>query len=265
MYWRRVTACRDPPAVHTNWAKAYPPLGRSQGWDVGRKLARLMVMKEKVLLSWSGGKDAALALHELQDSEEYEISALLTTVTEEYDRISMHGVRRILLERQAKSLSLPLEIVLISKDTSDEEYGRKMQEVLEKHATTGVSAVAFGDIFLEDVRRYREDNLSKVGMEGVFPLWDRDSTELAHRFIELGFEAVITCVDSHFLDGAFVGRAFDAGFLFDLPPDVDPCGENGEFHTFVHDGPVFHRRIMHKKGEIALRDKRFYYCDLMPV
>jgi uncharacterized protein (TIGR00290 family) len=224
-----------------------------------------MVMKEKVILSWSGGKDVALALHELQNSKEYEISALLTTVTEEYDRISMHGVRRVLLERQAESLGFPLEIVPISKGTSDEEYGSKMREVLEKHLTTGVSAVAFGDIFLEDVRRYREDNLSRVGMKGVFPLWERDTTELAHRFMELGFEAVITCVDSHFLDGAFVGRTFDEGFLCDLPPGVDPCGENGEFHTFVYEGPIFQSKILHKKGEVVFRDNRFYYCDLIPV
>jgi uncharacterized protein (TIGR00290 family) len=224
-----------------------------------------MNMKEKVILSWSGGKDAALALHELQRSKEYEILALLTTVTEEYDRISMHGVRRVLLERQAESLGLPLENVPISKNTSDEEYDRKMREVLQKYLATGVSCVAFGDVFLQDVRNYREENLSKIGMKGVFPLWQSDTTKLAHTFINLGFEAVITCVDSKVLDRRFVGRAFDERFLSELPSGVDPCGENGEFHSFVYAGPIFRKRILHKRGEVVLRDGRFYYCDLIPV
>lgn len=224
-----------------------------------------MNMKEKVILSWSGGKDAALALHELHRSKKYETLALLTTVTEEYDRISMHGVRRALLERQAESLGLPLEKVLISKNTSDEEYERQMREVLQKYLAAGVSCVAFGDVFLQDVRNYREENLSKIGMKGVFPLWQSDTTELAHRFINLGFEAVITCVDSKVLDRRFAGRAFDERFLSELPSAVDPCGENGEFHSFVYAGPIFRKRILHKRGEVVLRDGRFYYCDFIPV
>ncbi len=220
-------------------------------------------MRDKVILSWSGGKDAALTLHELRKTKNYVVSALLTTVTEEYDRISMHGVRRVLLERQAQLVGLPLEKVLISKDTSDEEYGLKMQEVLEKCSAAGISSVAFGDIFLEDVRQYREDNLSRIGMEAVFPLWQRDTSELAQTFIDLGFEAIVTCVDSAVLDGAFVGRAFDERFLSELPLDIDPCGENGEFHTFVYAGPPFAGRIPLEKGEIVLRDERFYYCDLL--
>lgn len=188
-------------------------------------------MKEKLLLSWSGGKDAALALYELQRSEKHEVTGLLTTVTREYDRISMHGVRRVLLERQAESLHLPLEVVFISKSNSEKEYERAMRAAMEKQLAAGVTAVAFGDIFLEDVRRYREDKLSSIGIEAVFPLWDRDTTELAHSFMHLGFEAVVTCVDSEALDPAFVGRDFDLQFLTDLPPEVDPCGENGEFHT----------------------------------
>lgn len=222
-------------------------------------------MRDKVILSWSGGKDTALTLYELRKSKKYVVSALLTTVTEEYDRITMHGVRRVLLERQAQSVGLPLEKVLISKDTSDEEYGLKMQEVLEKCLAAGISSVAFGDIFLEDVRKYREDNLSRIGLEAVFPLWQKDTGELAQTFIDLGFEAVVTCVDSEALDGAFVSRTFDASFLADLPPDVDPCGENGEFHTFVYAGPLFRSRIPLEKGEIVLRDDRFYYCDLIPI
>jgi uncharacterized protein (TIGR00290 family) len=224
-----------------------------------------MAMKEKAILSWSGGKDAVLALCELQRSKEYEIAGLLTTVTEEYDRISMHGVRRVLLERQVDSLGLPLEKVFISRNTSDEEYDRKMREVLGKCLTAGVSSVAFGDVFLEDVRKYREDNLSRIGMKGLFPLWKIDTAELAHRFLDLGFEAVITCIDSSVLDRRFVGRNFDEQFLADLPPVVDPCGENGEFHSFAYAGPIFRKRISYKKGEVVLRENRFYFCDLIPI
>jgi len=222
-------------------------------------------VKKKVLLSWSGGKDSALTLYELNETENYEIAALLTTVTQDYDRISMHGVRRSLLERQAKSLGLPLEKVFISKDTSNQEYESKIQEVLVKYLTAGVGSVVFGDIFLEDLRRHREDNLSKVGMEAIFPIWKRDTAELAHTFVALGFKAVITCIDSNALDKIFVGRAFDERFLSQLPSTVDPCGENGEFHSFVYDGPGFEEKILHTIGEVVLRENRFYYCDLMPV
>ncbi|MHC4365435.1 MAG: Dph6-related ATP pyrophosphatase [Planctomycetota bacterium] len=222
-------------------------------------------MKEKVLVCWSGGKDSALALWEIARDERYEIAALLTTVTEDYDRISMHGVRRILLERQAQSLGYPLEKVFISKGACDEEYESKMQMVLEKYMRAGVSSVVFGDIFLEDVRKYREEKLSKIGMKAIFPMWQSDTTELAHRFIESGFKAVITCVDSNVLDRKFVGRAFDEQFLSELPSTVDPCGENGEFHSFVYDGPIFRERVSHTIGEVVLRENRFYYCDLCPV
>ncbi len=222
-------------------------------------------MKAKVILSWSGGKDSALALHELYETGDYEIAALLTTVTQDYDRISMHGVRRVLLERQAKSLGLPLEKVFISKDTSNEEYESKIREVLVKYLTAGVRCAAFGDIFLEDLRKHREDNLSKIGMEGIFPIWKRDTTELAHTFVELGFKAVITCIDSNALDKIFIGKAFDEQFLSKLPSAVDPCGENGEFHSFVYDGPMFQERILHTMGEVVLRENRFYYCDLEPA
>jgi len=220
-------------------------------------------MTDKIILSWSGGKDAALALHELQMGEQYEVSALLTVVTEEYDRISMHGVRRTLLERQADSLGLPLETIFISKSASNEEYEHAMQDVMEKYLASGVSSVAFGDIFLQDVREYREDNLSRVAMEAVFPLWQKDTGQLARTFIDLGFGAVVTCVDSSMLDGSFVGRDFDERFLSDLPVHVDPCGENGEFHTFVYTGPIFTDSIPLEKGEVVLRDDRFYYCDLL--
>jgi len=220
---------------------------------------------EKVILSWSGGKDSALTLRELQKTGKHEILALLTTVTEDYDRISMHGVRRTLLEQQAASLGFPLEKVFISKNTTNEEYEAKMRKVLERYVAAGVSSVAFGDIFLEDIREYREDNLSKIGIRGIFPLWKRDTTEVAHTFINLGFQAVTTCVDSNALDKRFIGRTFDKQFLSEIPATVDPCGENGEFHTFVYDGPIFQERVVYTKGKVILRDSRFYYCDLMPA
>ena len=191
--------------------------------------------------------------------------ALLTTLTEDYDRISMHGVRSILLEKQANSLGLPIEKVYLSKNSSNEEYEASMREVLQRYLTFGVSSVVFGDIFLEDLRKYREDNLSKIGMKAVFPIWKRDTTELAHEFIDLGFRAVITCVDSNVLDKIFVGRLFDEQFLSELPANVDPCGENGEFHSFVYDGPIFQKRVSYKKGGVNLRDDRFWYCDLIPI
>jgi uncharacterized protein (TIGR00290 family) len=220
-------------------------------------------MTEKVLFIWSGGKDSAIALYELQNARGYEISALLTTVTKDYDRISMHGVRRTLLEQQADSLDYRLEKVFISESASNEEYEAKMQEVLEKYLKTGVSTVAFGDIFLEDLRKYREDNLSKIGMKAIFPIWKRNTTELARAFIGLGFEAVITCVDSQVLDKKFVGRRFDERFLSELPLGIDPCGENGEYHSFVYNGPNFRKRLLYDLGEVVFRNNRFYFCDLV--
>ena len=221
-------------------------------------------MAEPILVAWSGGKDSALALNEIQSTGKYEITALLTTITADYARVSMHGFRTELLEDQAIALGLDLEKAYISKKCTNEEYESKMQTVLEKYLARGVKTVMFGDIFLEDVRRYRENNLAKADMNALFPLWNSDTKELANQFIELGFKAIITCVDSTLLDGTFIGRDFDSELLSDLPPSVDPCGENGEFHTFVYDGPNFKHPIRFKKGEIVLRDERFYFCDLIP-
>jgi uncharacterized protein (TIGR00290 family) len=219
---------------------------------------------QKVLFTWSGGKDSAMSLYELQKDGRYEIAALLTSVTEDYDRISMHGVRRFLLEQQAQSLGLPLEKLYITKNSSNEEYEAKLKEKLVQYKSRGISSVVFGDIFLEDLRKYRENNLAQVGMKGLFPIWKRDTTELARTFIDLGFKAVITCVDSNVLDGKFVGRYFDNQLLSELPLKVDPCGENGEFHSFVYDGPIFHERIRFRRGKVVLRDNRFYFRDLIP-
>jgi uncharacterized protein (TIGR00290 family) len=222
-------------------------------------------MREKVIVAWSGGKDSALALYEILKTNRYEVLKLLTTVTQDYDRISIHGIRRVLLEQQARSLGFPLEKMLISKGVSDAEYESILLKSLNGHRTNGVFSVVFGDIFLEDVRKYREGILSKVGMKGIFPLWKKDTRQLACMFIDLGFKAVITCVDSKSLGKDFVGREFDRQFLADLPSNVDPCGENGEFHSFVYDGPIFSEKIFFTKGEIVLRENRFYYCDLVPT
>jgi len=221
-------------------------------------------VRKKIIVSWSSGKDSAMALHEIQKTGEYEIVALLTTLTRDYDRISMHGVRRVLLERQADLLDIYLEKVLISKGTSNEEYEAIIEETLRKYLDMGVSTVAFGDIFLESLRQHREDNLAKIGMDAIFPLWERDTTELAHEFVDAGFKAITTCVDTKVLDGKFVGRTFDEQFLAELPAEVDPCGENGEFHSFVYDGPIFREQLVCTKGEAVLRDNRFYFCDVIP-
>jgi len=220
-------------------------------------------MAEKVIMSWSGGKDSALALYEIQMTGNYEILSLLTNVTDDYGRISMHGVRRTLLKQQAESIGLPLEEILISKESSNEEYESKMRNSLTKFKNAGVSSVVFGDIYLEDIRKYREENLAKIGMNGIFPLWERATTELAHTFIELGFKAIVTCVDGKVLDQQFVGKIVDENFLAELPPNIDPGGENGEFHSFVFDGPVFKEGIGFSIGEVVLRDS-FYFCDLLP-
>ena len=219
------------------------------------------MMREKVLFSWSGGKDSALALFAISQNQRYEIVGLLTTVTEDYHRISMHGVRESLLEQQARSIGLPISRVLISKNDSNEEYEAQMKEVLLQFQQSGVNTVVFGDIFLEDIRKYREENLARVGMKGVFPIWKKDN--LPQAFIDSGFKAIVTCVDAKALDKKFVGRLFDGEFLAELPASVDPNGENGEFHSFVYEGPIFRKKISYRIGEVVKRDS-FYFCDLEP-
>jgi len=221
-------------------------------------------MVQKVILSWSGGKDSAIAFIELSRDPRYKIGSLLTTVTAGYDRVSMHGIRVSLLEEQANSLGLPLIKVTIPQGSSNEQYESAMRKILTRAQADGVTAVAFGDLFLEDIRRYREEKLTQVGMKAVFPIWKRDTRELANSFLKAGFKAFLVCVDSKFLNRSFAGRAFDESLLADLPHDVDPCGENGEFHTFVHAGPIFNRPVLVRLGEIVLRENRFWYCDLLP-
>lgn len=218
---------------------------------------------EKVLFCWSGGKDSAISLYEIQKSRKYQVVSLLTTITRDYDRVSMHGVPRSLVEQQASSLGLPIEEVFIPRDSSNEEYDSKMREVLIRFKQAGVFSVVFGDIHLAEVRKYREDNLSQIGMKGIFPIWGRNTAELTASFIELGFQAIVTCVNTKVLDGSFLGRVLDKRFLSELPPGVDPAGENGEFHSFVFDGPIFKERIGYAPGERVLRDS-LYFCDLLP-
>jgi uncharacterized protein (TIGR00290 family) len=218
---------------------------------------------ELVLMSWSGGKDSAMALSEILKSANYRIAAVLTTVTEGYDRISMHGVRRSILRLQVECIGIPIEEVFISNNSSNEEYETNMRKALTMYRNIGVTSVVFGDIFLEDLRKYRVDKLALLNMKCIFPLWKRDTKELAHSFIKAGFKAVTTCVDTKVLGRKFVGREIDEAFLSELPPNVDPCGENGEYHSFVYDGPIFKKRVPFGHGERILREERFYYCDLV--
>lgn len=224
-----------------------------------------MYPKEKILVSWSGGKDSALSLYQIVKAEKFEISALLTVFTEDYDRVSMHGIRRIMLEKQIEYLGHSLEKIFIPKDASDKEYKSQMVNTLKKYLLHGIRSIIFGDIFLENVRKYREENLSKIGMTALFPLWKKDTFQLANEFIKLGFKSVITCVDSEILSKEFVGKLFDEKFLSALPSNVDPMGENGEFHSYVFDGPLFKRKVQFELGDIVLRDGRFYFCDLIPL
>lgn len=217
-----------------------------------------------VILSWSGGKDSALALHALAQDPRYRIAGLLTSVNEHYGRISIHGVRETLLDAQAQSLSLPLHKLRLPERPSNEEYERRMRLMLEDFKAHGVRHVAFGDLFLEDVREYRERNMQAAGLQGLFPLWHRPTDMLAREFIALGFKAVLCCVDEQALVSEFAGREYDEALLRDLPGNVDPCGENGEFHTFVYAGPIFRQPIAFTCGKCVRRDQRFYFCDLIP-
>ena len=218
-----------------------------------------------IILRWSGGKDSALALAELQRSKEFEVVALLTSVTRGYDRISVHGVRRALLDAQARSIGLPLIEISLEPNSSNDAYEAAFHNALEEIRIRwpSVTHIAFGDLFLEDVRAYRERLLTGTGFVPVFPIWGRNTSELAREFIDLGFLARLVCVDTTQLDGGFAGRDFDAALLADLPSAIDPCGEHGEFHTFVSDGPIFINAVACDSGERVLREERFMYCDLI--
>ena len=215
-------------------------------------------------MSWSGGKDSCLALRELQRMPDVHVEALLTTVTQGFDRISMHGVRRVLLERQAESLGVPLRQIFIPKNSTNEQYEAAMSEALADYRARSIDTVAFGDLFLEEIRAYRERQLTKHNMFGLYPVWGRNTAQLIREFIAQGFKTAVVCVDPKQLDPSFVGRVIDDDFLVALPANVDPCGENGEFHTFVFDGPMFRKPVAFSFGEIVCRDS-FWFCDLLPA
>ncbi|MBW8048932.1 MAG: diphthine--ammonia ligase [Cytophagales bacterium] len=211
------------------------------------------MQKEKAIFNWSGGKDSALCLYKILRSNEYEISWLLTTVSEKYQRISQHGVRVELLEQQAENIGIPLEVLMMPDSPTMEAYNCMMEKTLKGFKKQGVHLSIFGDIFLEDLRKYREERLATLDLVGVFPLWKLNTRKLVDEFIDLGFKAIVVCVDSKDLDRSFVGREIDEKFINDLPEKVDPCGEYGEFHTFVYDGPVFQKPVKFTKGEIVYR------------
>ncbi len=217
--------------------------------------------KEKTILAWSSGKDSSWALHELRRQPEIEVVALLTSLNQTVARVSMHAVRETLLETQAAAAGLDLIKVNLPDPCSHEDYDRVMNEAMERAAAAGITRMAFGDLFLEDIRRYREERLAGTGIEAIFPLWGRPTAQLAQEMVTAGLRAHVTCVDPKQLDPAFVGRTFDADFLADLPAEVDPCGERGEFHTFAYAGPMFGKPIAIQSGEVVTHGG-FVFADV---
>lgn len=234
-------------------------------------------MKSKALFNWSSGKDSAFALYKILQEEKYDISALLTSINKEFQRISMHGVHVSLLEKQAENLGIPLIKMELPKEPSMEEYRQIMTKTMTGIQAKGVTYSIFGDIFLEDLRKYREDQLNAIGMKAVFPLWKHNTSELIHEFLDLGFKTIVTCVNGSYLDKSFAGRIIDQKFIDDLPENVDPCGENGEFHTFTFDGPIFKKPVQFEIGETVKKtypkpkttseeqdeEYVFWFCDLL--
>jgi uncharacterized protein (TIGR00290 family) len=240
-------------------------------------------MKQSAYMNWSGGKDSALCLHYIMQNKQFEVNCLLTSINTVHDRISMHGVRRSLLEQQAAAIGLPLQTIELPEQPGMQEYEQAMLSKVTALKSRGIKHAIFGDIFLEDLKRYREEKLQSAGIECVFPLWKIPTSQLMNEFLQLGFKAIIVCVNEKFLDKSFCGRIIDASFVRDLPPGVDVCGENGEYHSYVFDGPVFDHPVPFKKGEIVYRryaapqtsadscspmDQAsaygFYFCDLLP-
>lgn len=244
-------------------------------------------MKEKIIFCWSGGKDSALALNRVLCDSRYEVVSLLTTCNEHFQRVSMHGVRLELIERQAEAIGLPLEKVFVSQRSSNDEYQQKMSASLVAHKARGVTGCAFGDIFLEDLKAWREANLARIGLQGTFPIWKEDSQALLREFFALGFGTIICCANDAYLGEETVGKQLDEMFVRALPPEVDPCGENGEFHSFAFAGPIFREPVKFKVGEKVYRPveatypgnndssyvcqpgprqtKGFWFCDLLPA
>jgi uncharacterized protein (TIGR00290 family) len=217
----------------------------------------------KTLVSWSSGNDSAWTVHILRQRGDVEIGGLLTTINEAAQRVAMHAVRVDVLQAQADALGLPLWQIPIPSPCPNEVYERVMAAAVQRAVAEGFTQIAFGDLFLEDIRAYRETTLGKLGMRGLYPVWKRDTQELARSFVDAGFRAVVVCVDGRALDRSFAGRVIDREFLGDLPPVIDPCGENGEFHTFVFDGPSFARPVGFVRGGVS-EDPPFVFCDLLP-
>jgi len=219
---------------------------------------------ENILLSWSSGKDSAWALHVLRQQNQYEVAGLMTTLNAAFDRVAMHSTRRALVEMQAEAAGLPLTIVPLPWPCSNADYESAMQRVCDQALAQGISAIAFGDLFLADVRAYRERQLKGTGLEPLFPIWDCPTHELARQMVTAGLRAKLVCVDPKQLPPNFVGRDFDQDLLDDLPAGVDPCGENGEFHSFVYAGPMFSREVAIETGQKVERDG-FWFCDVLPA
>jgi uncharacterized protein (TIGR00290 family) len=219
---------------------------------------------KRILLSWSSGKDSAWTLHVLRQQSEYEIAGLLTTFNQEADRVAMHGVRRSLVEQQAAAAGLPLWSIPLPWPCSNEQYEGLMTNACAKAVAEGMEAIAFGDLFLEDVRAYRVKQMAGTGLEPLFPVWGEPTDRLAHEMVASGVKAILTCVDTSKLEADFAGRRFDADLLAELPTGIDPCGENGEFHSFVYAGPMFNSAIDVIAGETVVRDK-FAFADLIPA
>ncbi|MBM6616897.1 diphthine--ammonia ligase [Bacillus suaedaesalsae] len=219
-------------------------------------------MKEKIAVSWSGGKDSTFALYILLQSDQYMVDSLFTTITEDVNRISIHGVRESLLEKQAESLGFPLRKMYIPKECSNEIYNERLVEQLRELKKEEIHTVMFGDIFLKDVRKYREQLVSAQGMKAVFPLWGFNTEKLVSEFWAIGFKTITTCIDTEILSTNFLGRIIDLNFIHELPTEADPCGENGEFHTFAFDGPIFTNKITFNLGEY-IDEGRFHFVDLV--
>ena len=220
-------------------------------------------MKRKALMSWSSGKDSAWAFHKLQQNPEIDIVGLFCTVNKEFDRVAMHGVRVELLQKQAKSIGLPLEIIEIPNPCSNSEYEKIMGQFVERVKIAKIEYFAFGDLFLEDIRNYREEKLQGSGIKPIFPIWGIPTDELSREMISNGLRTVITCINPKQIPKEFVGREFDESFLDSLSETIDPCGENGEFHSFVFDGPMFKEQIEITVGDIVHRDD-FIFADVLP-
>lgn len=221
-------------------------------------------MKKKIVMSYSGGKDSTLALHRLLNSEEYEVVALFTSVTEGFDRTSVHGVRKSLAEEQAAAIGLPVIKMTIPQSCDNETYNKLLVEQMEELFAEGIEFIGYGDIHLQDVKEYRDNLLQKTNIKPIYPLWGEETGDLMKEFFDLGYKTVVTCIDTSKLDVSFLGRVMDEGFVQDLPENVDPCGENGEFHTFVYEGPALKKSVEYALGEYhQSKLGSFMYIDLV--